>query len=157
MLVVTAAAAQILGCRYPARTVALVGDAALGVLMIAGVGAFVAGHAVLIVVSVALQGGAYGLAFGGSLRYLTSQVHSDHRGAVMSAFYLITYSALVVPTILVGIGATVWTPTAVFPVFAVLAALLCLTAVAVELRQSRVIAADLGAPGSESRRSLTRS
>ncbi|OLZ43657.1 hypothetical protein [Amycolatopsis keratiniphila] len=69
----------------------------------------------------------------------------------------ITYTALVVPTILVGIGATVWTPTAVFPVFAVLAALLCLTAVAVELRQSRVIAADLGAPGSESRRSLTRS
>lgn len=131
-LTVTAAIAQTIGGRYPARTVALIGDTALAVLMIAGVGAFATGHAVLIAVTVALQGGAYGLAFGGSLRHLTTHIPAERRGAVMSAFYLIAYTALIVPTLLVGAGATMWSDTSVFPVFAVLAALLCLSAVVIE-------------------------
>ncbi|MYS77887.1 MFS transporter, partial [Streptomyces sp. SID5926] len=54
-----AACTQILSARRPARTVALAGDTALAVLMLAGVGAFATGNAVVIVVTVALQGGAY--------------------------------------------------------------------------------------------------
>ncbi|GAA5007891.1 hypothetical protein [Streptomyces hyderabadensis] len=127
-----AACTQILSARRPARTVALVGDTALAVLMLAGVGAFATGNAVVIVVTVALQGGAYGLAFGGSLRHLTAGIPAERRGAVMSMFYLLAYGALVTPTLLVGVGATVWADTTVFFVFSVLTALLCFSAVAVE-------------------------
>lgn len=131
-LTVTAAIAQIAGGRCPARRVALVGDTALALLMLAGTAAFMTGHAVLIAVTIALQGGAYGLAFGGSLRHLTAQIPAERRGAVMSAFYLVAYSALIVPSLLVGIGATVWSDASVFPVFSVLAALLCVCAVLAE-------------------------
>ncbi|MFI5476538.1 MFS transporter [Streptomyces cacaoi] len=128
----TAAATQVASARYPARTVALVGDTALAVLMLAGVGGFAAGNAAVIIATVALQGGAYGLAFGGSLRHLTAHIPAERRGVVMSMFYLLAYGALITPTLLVGIGATVWSDTAIFPVFSVLAALLCLSAVVVE-------------------------
>ncbi|MFJ8790765.1 hypothetical protein [Streptomyces sp. NPDC102462] len=127
-LTVTAAIAQIVGGRYPARRVALVGDTALALLMLAGTAAFMTGHAV----PIALQGGAYGLAFGGSLRHLTAQIPAERRGAVMSAFYLIACTALIVPSLLVGIGATVWSDASVFPVFSVPAALLCVCAVLAE-------------------------
>ncbi len=100
--------------------------------MLAGVGGFATGNAAVIIVTVALQGGAYGLAFGGSLRHLTAHIPAERRGAVMSMFYLLAYGALITPTLLVGIGATVWSDTAIFPVFSVLAALLCLSAVVVE-------------------------
>ncbi|MFI8845457.1 MFS transporter [Streptomyces sp. NPDC053780] len=128
----SAACAQVVGGRYPARTVALTGDLALAVLMLAGVGAFATGDAVVITVAVALQGAAYGLAFGGSLRHLTAYIPAESRGAVMSVFYLLAYGALITPTLLVGVGATLWGDTTIFPVFAVLAALLCLSAVLVE-------------------------
>ncbi|GAA2214837.1 hypothetical protein GCM10009850_103030 [Nonomuraea monospora] len=136
-MTLAAAAAQIAGARYPARTVALAGDTALAVLMPAGVAAFATGDAAVIVVTVAvvtvaLQGGAYGLAFGGSLRHLTAHLPAERRGAVMSMFYLLAYGALITPTLLVGVGATVWGGAAIFPVFSVLAALLCLSAVAAE-------------------------
>ncbi|MEW2296198.1 MFS transporter [Streptomyces sp. NPDC006743] len=127
-----AAFAQIASARYPARTVALVGDTALAVLMLAGVGGFATGNAAVVIVTVALQGSAYGLAFGGSLRHLTTHIPAERRGAVMSMFYLLAYGALITPTLLVGVGATVWSDTAIFPVFSVLAALLCLSAVVVE-------------------------
>ncbi|MFE9366284.1 MFS transporter [Streptomyces sp. NPDC006978] len=141
-----AAFAQVVSGRFPARAVALVGDTALAVLMLAGVAAFATGNAIVIIVTVALQGGAYGLAFGGSLRHLTAHIPAEHRGAVMSAFYLLAYGALITPTLLVGIGATVWSDTAIFPVFAVLAALLCLSAVAVGLMLRR-----RGEPGEAAR------
>ncbi|MCF6469405.1 MFS transporter [Nonomuraea sp. MG754425] len=128
----SAACAQVVSARYPARTVALVGDTALAVLMLAGIAGFATGDAVVIIVTVALQGGAYGLAFGGSLRHLTAHIPAERRGAVMSMFYLLAYGALITPTLLVGIGATVWSGTAIFPVFSVLAALVCFSAVAVE-------------------------
>lgn len=128
----SAAFAQVASARYPARTVALVGDTALAVFMLAGVGGFATGNAAVIIVTVALQGGAYGLAFGGSLRHLTAHIPAERRGAVMSMFYLLAYGALITPTLLVGIGATVWGDTEIFPVFSVLAALLCLSAVVVE-------------------------
>ncbi|MEV5706865.1 hypothetical protein [Actinoallomurus sp. NPDC052274] len=101
-------------------------------LMLAGVGGFATGNAGVIILTFALQGGAYGLAFGGSLRHLTAHIPAERRGAVMSMFYLLAYGALITPTLLVGIGATVWDGTAIFPVFSVLAALLCLSAVVVE-------------------------
>ncbi|MEU7324595.1 MFS transporter [Streptomyces griseoviridis] len=128
----SAATTQVVSARFPARTVALVGDTALAVLMVAGVAGFATGNAVVIIVTVALQGGAYGLAFGGSLRHLTAHIPAERRGAVMSMFYLLAYGALITPTLLVGIGATVWSDTAIFPVFSVAAAVLCLSAVVVE-------------------------
>ncbi|OPC79271.1 MFS transporter [Embleya scabrispora] len=138
----TAALAQVVSARLPARTVALGGDVALAVLMPVGVGGFATGNAVVIIVTVALQGGAYGLAFGGSLRHLTAHIPAERRGAVMSMFYLLAYGALITPTLLVGIGATVWSDSVIFPAFSVLAALLCLSAVVVE----RVLGRRAGRP-----------
>ncbi|WP_409055014.1 MFS transporter [Streptomyces sp. SYP-A7185] len=128
----SAALAQAASARHPARTVALAGDTALAVLMLAGIAGFATGNATVIIITVALQGGAYGLAFGGSLRHLSAHIPAQRRGAVMSMFYLLAYGALITPTLLVGIGATLWDDTAIFPVFSVIAALLCLCAVITE-------------------------
>ncbi|WP_260475172.1 hypothetical protein [Streptomyces sp. WAC 06725] len=83
--------------------------------MLVGVDGFATGNATVIIVTIALQGGAYGLAFGGSLRHLTAYSPAERRGAVMSMFHLLAYGALITPTLLVGIGATVWGDTAIFP------------------------------------------
>src|SRR4051812_50091031 len=63
------------------------------------------------------MGLSFGLAFGGSLRHLGSVVPAAHRGQVMSAFYVLAYAAMAVPTILAGWAATTWGLAAVFPWF----------------------------------------
>ena len=54
-------------------------------------------QAVLVVLAAVLLGFAFGFAFGGSLRYLGRVVPADHRGEVMSAYYLLAYTAMAVP------------------------------------------------------------
>lgn len=68
--------------------------------------------------AVAALGATFGLGFGGSLRHLADVVPADHRGETMSAFYLLAYSALAVPTIVAGWAATRWALHTVFPWFA---------------------------------------
>jgi predicted MFS family arabinose efflux permease len=53
----------------------------------------------------AVVGGAgFGLAFLGGLRALTSVIPNEHRAAVMSAFYIVSYSALSLPAVASGVA-----------------------------------------------------
>jgi MFS family permease len=85
----------------------------------------------LVLGAAAVLGAAFGLGFGGSLRHLSHVVPADRRGETMSAFYLIAYTAMAVPTILAGWAATRWPLVEVFPWFAYAVAAACLIAAAV--------------------------
>lgn len=121
-----AAAAQSTTSSLPARKVAVTGDVASAILLITGLLAFSSGNRALILVNTALLGAAYGLAFGASLRHLTSGLPPQERGAVISAFYLVTYSAMAIPTVLAGIGATVWDATTILTPFSIVVVLVAL-------------------------------
>ncbi|MDA0183956.1 MFS transporter [Solirubrobacter phytolaccae] len=49
-----------------------------------------------------IGGGGFGVAFLGALRALSVAIPPDHRGAVMSAFYIVAYLAISVPAIIAG-------------------------------------------------------
>ena len=49
-------------------------------------------------------GGGFGVAFLGALRALSAVIPPEHRGAVMSAFYIVAYAAISVPAILAGVA-----------------------------------------------------
>ena len=46
------------------------------------------------------------MAFLGALRSLSAAIPAEHRGAVMSAFYVVAYASLSVPAILAGVLVT---------------------------------------------------
>ena len=124
----SAAVSQALGGRLAAKRAAIIGDfgtaAALGVSVLA----LDSGHAGLVGAAAVFMGLSFGLAFGGSLRHLGSVVPAGQRGQVMSAYYVLGYSAMIVPTILAGWAATVWGLAAIFPWFSLAVALACVTA-----------------------------
>jgi len=136
----SAAVSQALGGRLAAKRAAIIGDfgtaAALGVSVLA----LDSGHAALVGAAAVFMGLSFGLAFGGSLRHLGSVVPAGQRGQVMSAYYVLGYSAMIVPTILAGWAATTWGLAAIFPWFALAVAVACLTAGALGLptRQQRL-------------------
>lgn len=131
-----AAVSQAFGGRLVPRTAAIVGDfgtaAALGLSLLA-LGSH---HAWLVALAAVLMGLAFGLAFGGSLRHLGRVVPAGHRGEVMSAYYLLAYSAMAVPTILAGWAATTWGLEAVFPWFTAAVAGACVLAGTLGLRSA---------------------
>jgi MFS family permease len=83
------------------------------------------------------MGLTFGLTFGGSLRHLGQVVPAGRRGEVMSAYYVLAYSALAVPTILAGWAATEWGLAAIFPWFALFTALACVTAGVLGIRSTQ--------------------
>ncbi len=107
------------------------------------------GHAWGIAAASTLVGLFFGLAFGGSLRHLTQHVPSAHRGEVMSAFYVLAYSAMAVPTVLAGWAATIWTPRTIFAPFMVTVAVAGTAAAVMGLRsrsEQRAAEAEAEAP-----------
>ena len=62
-------------------------------------------------------GGGFGVAFLGGLRALSVAIPPEHRAAVMSAFYIVAYSAISVPAILAGTLVTVWGLQSTFEIF----------------------------------------
>jgi len=112
-----AAVSQWFGGRIAARRAAIVGDFGTAVALLLSVVALDTGHAGFVLASAVLMGLAFGLGFGGSLRHLGQAVPAGHRGEVMSAFYLLAYSAMAVPTILAGWAATEWRLAEIFPWF----------------------------------------
>jgi hypothetical protein len=92
---------------------------------------------VLVLLAGVLLGGTFGLGFGGSLRHLSTVVPQHKRGETMSAYYLLAYSALALPTVAAGWAATRWGMTTIFPWFVVLVAVACLAAAALGVRGSR--------------------
>ncbi|MDX1890863.1 MFS transporter [Mycolicibacterium sp. 050158] len=126
-----AALAQLFSTRMRAHRSAIVGDVGMAVALILTVPVLATHSWPLVLTAAAVLGGAFGLGFGGSLRHLSHVVPADRRGETMSAFYLIAYTAMAVPTIVAGWAATEWPLGTVFPWFAGAVAVACLIAASV--------------------------
>ncbi|WP_058234196.1 MFS transporter [Devriesea agamarum] len=129
-----AAFAQFVSMTFPARLVALIGDLASAILLLSGIGAFATRNLWLILLDVLLLGAAYGLAFSGSLRTLTNDLPAEQRGSVTSAFYLVAFGAMAIPTIVAGVAATIWSSAAIFTPFSIIATLIAASAFLFGLR-----------------------
>ena len=123
-----AAVSQAFGGRLVPRTAAITGDFATAAALVLSWLAVDSHHASLVVGAAVVMGLSFGLAFGGSLRHLGSVVPAAKRGEVMSAYYVLAYTAMAVPTILAGWAATQWSLAEIFPWFTAAVALACLTA-----------------------------
>ncbi|WP_374193395.1 MFS transporter [Mycolicibacterium sp. S2-37] len=132
-----AALAQLFATRMPARWSAVIGDIGMAVSLLLTIPVLLTHQWQLVFVAAALLGATFGLGFGGSLRHLSDVVPSDKRGETMSAFYLLAYTAMAVPTLVAGWAATQWDLAAVFPWFAGAVAAACLGAGAAGLRSAR--------------------
>jgi MFS family permease len=102
----TAAAAQLAFGRSAPWAGAAAGSVALAAGMIMIVAATSAGSASLFLAGSVVGGAGFGVAFLGGLRALSAVIPPEHRGAVMSAFYVVAYAALSVPAILAGVLVT---------------------------------------------------
>lgn len=132
-----AAVSQWFGGRIAARRAAVIGDFGTAAALLLSVLALDTGHASVVLGAAVFMGLTFGLAFGGSLRHLGQAVPAGHRGEVMSAFYVLAYSAMAVPTILAGWAATEWSLATIFPWFSLATALACLAAGLLGVRSSR--------------------
>jgi MFS family permease len=127
----SAALAQLAATKLPAYRAAIIGDVGMAVALLITIPVLALHSWPLVLVAAVLLGATFGLGFGGSLRHLSHVVPADQRGETMSAFYLLAYTAMAVPTLLAGWAATRWSLVAVFPWFAGTVALACLAAAAV--------------------------
>jgi MFS family permease len=132
-----AAVSQGVGGRLVPRRAAIIGDFGMAAALGLSVLALDTHQPALIAAAAVVMGLAFGLAFGGSLRHLGGVVPAGQRGEVMSAYYLLAYGALSVPTILAGWAATTWGLAAVFPWFTAAVALACILAGTLGLRSTR--------------------
>lgn len=132
-----AALAQLFSTRIPARRSAIVGDVGMAIALILTVPVLATHSWPMVLVAAAFLGATFGLGFGGSLRHLSHVVPANRRGETMSAFYLLAYGAMTVPTIAAGWAATRWPLGEVFPWFAYAVAAACLVAAGVGAISSR--------------------
>ena len=132
-----AALSQAVSSSLPARRAAVIGDIGTALALVLSIFALRSHHASLVTAVVLLLGASFGIAFGGSLRHLGSVIPAGQRGEVMSAFYILAYSAMTVPTILAGWAATEWGIAAIFPWFASIIAVVCLLAALIGTRPEK--------------------
>lgn len=134
---VAGAIAQLFATGIPARRAAIGGDAGMAVALVLTVPALHIGNWVVVLLAGVLLGATFGLGFGGSLRHLSEVVPQHKRGETMSAYYLLAYSAMALPTILAGWAATEWGLSEVFPWFIGAVAIACLLAAGLGLRRNQ--------------------
>ncbi|MDF2585634.1 MAG: major facilitator superfamily 1 [Mycobacterium sp.] len=132
-----AAMAQLAATRLPARYSAIIGDIGMAVSLLLTIPVLLTHRWELVFVAAVLLGATFGLGFGGSLRHLSDVVPATRRGETMSAFYLLAYTAMAVPTLIAGWAATRWDLASVFPWFAGAVAAACLGAAAAGLHSIR--------------------
>ncbi len=133
---VAGATAQLFATGIPARRAAIGGDTGMAVALALTVPALHTGNWVVVLLAGVLLGATFGLGFGGSLRHLSEVVPQYKRGETMSAYYLLAYSAMALPTILAGWAATEWGLSEVFPWFVGAVAVACLAAAGLGLRRN---------------------
>jgi MFS family permease len=138
MTAFSAALAQMSATRMPARRAALAGDVGMAFALVLVIPVLATHSWPLVLAAAALLGATFGLGFGGSLRHLSHVVPADRRGETMSAYYLLAYAAMTVPTIVAGWAATRWALSSVFPWFAGTVAIACLMAAVVGAISTRV-------------------
>jgi MFS family permease len=143
----TAAVAQLALGRMAPWAGAAGGSVALAVGMAAIVAATSIGSGALYLGGAIVGGAGFGVAFLGALRSLSVAIPPQHRGAVMSAFYVVAYASLSLPAILAGVLVTPLGLQTTFEIFgAAIGALALLVAVLAWRTRPRVapIAALLG-------------
>ncbi len=134
---IAGATAQLFATGIPARRAAIGGDTGMAVALVLTVPALHTGNWVVVLLAGVLLGATFGLGFGGSLRHLSEVVPQHKRGETMSAYYLLAYSAMALPTILAGWAATEWGLSEVFPWFVGAVAFACLVAAGLGLRRNQ--------------------
>jgi predicted MFS family arabinose efflux permease len=135
--------AQLLFGRSRPWAGAAAGSVALSLGMLLIVAAVAADSAFLYVAGSLIGGAGFGVAFLGALRALSAVIPHEHRAAVMSAFYVVAYSALSLPAILAGVHVTPLGLQTTFEVFGSAVAVLALV-VAFEAWRTRPRAVALG-------------
>lgn len=98
--------------------------------MLAIVAATAAGSGALFLAGSVVGGAGFGVAFLGGLRALSGVISPEHRGSVMSAFYIVAYASLSVPAILAG---ALVTPLGLQPTFEIFGSLIAIVALVVAL------------------------
>ncbi|MBF6173936.1 MFS transporter [Nocardia blacklockiae] len=135
------ALAQLFATGIPARRAAIGGDTGMAIALLLTIPALATHNWAVVLVAGVLLGGTFGLGFGGSLRHLSNVVPHHKRGETMSAYYLLAYTSMALPTIVAGWAATTWGMGTVFPWFVLVVAAACLVAAAIGLRGSRAAVA----------------
>jgi MFS family permease len=102
----TGAVAQLAFGRVAPWAGAAAGSIALAAGLATIVAATSSGSGALYLVGAIVGGGGFGVAFLGALRSLSAAIPAEHRGAVMSAFYVVAYASLSLPAILAGVLVT---------------------------------------------------
>ncbi|HWF74629.1 MAG TPA: MFS transporter [Solirubrobacteraceae bacterium] len=129
-----AALAQIVFRRSAPWAGAAAGSIGLAVGMLTVVAAASTGSGALYLSGTIIAGAGFGVAFLGALRALSAAIPAEHRGAVMSAFYVVAYASLSVPAILAGLLDTPLGLRATFEIFGSAIAALALTVAALAWR-----------------------
>jgi MFS family permease len=96
---------------------AAAGSLALAGGMLAVVAAASTDSAGLYVAGTIVAGAGFGVAFLGALRALSAAIPPEHRGSVMSAFYVVAYASISLPAILAGVLDTPLGLRATFEIF----------------------------------------
>ncbi len=99
------AVAQITGRNLPNRTLTVAGSVLVALGMALTATAVAVGSAPFFLAASALGGIGFGLAFMGALRHLSAAIPPDRRAEVMSAFYVVGYLSLALPSVAAGIVA----------------------------------------------------
>jgi MFS family permease len=138
------AAAQLLFGRTAPWAGASAGSIALATGLLLIVLAASTGSPALLWAGAVIGGGGFGVAFLGGLRALSAIVPPHHRAEVMSAFYIVAYSAISLPAILAGVLVTPLGLDATFELFgSVIAALALVVAFEAWRTRPRPVAARL--------------
>jgi MFS family permease len=130
----SAAVAQLAFGRTAPWLGAAAGSVALATGMVAIVVATSTQSSALFLVGAVVGGTGFGVAFLGSLRALSTAIPAEHRGAVMSAFYVVAYSALSLPAIVAGVLVTPVGLRPTFEIFGTVIAALALVVAALAWR-----------------------
>jgi MFS family permease len=102
----SAAIAQLVFGRTAPWVGASAGSIALAAGMLLIVVASSLDSSVLFLAGAVVGGAGFGVAFLGALRALSAAIPHEHRAAVMSAFYIVAYSAISLPAIAAGVAVT---------------------------------------------------
>jgi MFS family permease len=103
LLAGTASVAQLAFGRSAPWAGATYGSLALAAGMALIVAAAASESAPLFVAGAIVAGGGFGVAFLGGLRSLSGAIPPEHRGATMSAFYVVAYASLSLPAVAAGV------------------------------------------------------
>jgi MFS family permease len=133
-LAVPAALAQIAFRRTAPWRGAALGSVTLATGMLTIVAATSTGSGALYLVGSVVGGAGFGVAFLGALRALSVAIPAEHRGAVMSAFYVVAYLSLSLPAILAGV---LDTPLGLRPTFEIFGTVIAALALGVALQAWR--------------------